>query len=926
MIGQTISHYRITAQLGSGGMGVVYEAQDLTLGRRVALKFLPPDLAKDTAALERFQFEARAASALNHPNICTIYAVENEAGQSFISMELLEGQSLDAKLSNGPLPLDRLLEFGIQLADALDAAHAKGVVHRDIKPANVFVTPRGQIKVLDFGLAKLTRFAEPAMETVATLAGPGPAHLTSPGSTVGTVAYMSPEQARGEVLDPRTDLFSLGAVLYQAATGCLPFPGNTSAVIFHAILQLDPVPITEHNSELPPKLDEILAKAFEKDRELRYQSAADLRGDLRRLKRDLESSKSRVATAPDPVMAHASGTDGGVRADARGGTGALARTVEPSSTVTSSSSAVIAAASQNKLGLALTSLVVLALLAAAGYGLYAFLSRSRALPFQNISIRKVTETGKAARAAISPDGKYILNVVRDRGQESLWLRNLPTDSDTQVIPPAAVHYLSLCFSPDGNYLYFVRSEAASEELEYLYRAPMLGGTLQKLVTDIDSNITFSPDGKRFAFVRYGDPDPGKYRIMIDSVDGGDEKTLVSGPQTGCLFGLAWAPDGKSLICVDLQPDGALTGLLQTDATTHQQKTIFHSDGIFGDPVWMPDGSGQLVLSRDYISNYTRNQIAFISYPAGKYRTVTNDINDYSSLSLAADGHSLAAVLNERHWDLFLVPAAAAGSGQAQQITSGQPVNTFSWTPGGQLIVDQELTLSLLNPDSGSKTGLPMEAHTANGGPSACANGRYVAFVIAGYDGAKTEDIARMDAGGGNVKLLTSGKVDEDAVCSPDSQWVLYRDLASGDALMKVPIEGGPPQKVSDYPAQQGFGISPDGKLVAFLTFQHVGEHEQMLALSPLDSKQPAKLLDFQRSPSGSVRFSPDGEAVVYPIRDHDVDNLWLQPLDGSPGKQVTNFTAEHIGDGFAWSPDGTKLALIRGHVDSDVVLIRDSQP
>ena len=926
MIGQTISHYRITAQLGSGGMGVVYEAQDLTLGRRVALKFLPPDLAKDTAALERFQFEARAASALNHPNICTIYAVENEAGQSFISMELLEGQSLDAKLRNGPLPLDRLLDFGIQLADALDAAHTKGVVHRDIKPANVFVTPRGQIKVLDFGLAKLTRFAEPAMETVATLAGPGPAHLTSPGSTVGTVAYMSPEQARGEVLDPRTDLFSLGAVLYQAVTGCLPFPGNTSAVIFHAILQLDPVPVTEHNSELPPKLDEILAKAFEKDRELRYQSAADLRGDLRRLKRDLESSKSRVATAPDPVMAHASGTDGGVRTDARGGTGTLARTVEPSSTVTSSSSAVITAASQNKLGLALTSLVVLALLAAAGYGLYAFLSRSRALPFQNISIRKVTETGKAARAAISPDGKYILNVVRDSGQESLWLRNLPTDSDTQVIPPAAVHYLSLCFSPDGNYLYFVRSEAASEELEYLYRAPMLGGTLQKLVTDIDSNITFSPDGKRFAFVRYGDPDPGKYRIMIDSVDGGDEKTLVSGPQTGCLFGLTWAPDGKSLICVDLQPDGALTGLLQTDATTHQQKTIFHSDGIFGDPVWMPDGSGQLVLSRDYISNYTRNQIAFISYPAGKYRTVTNDINDYSSLSLAADGHSLAAVLNERHWDLFLVPAAAAGSGQAQQITSGQPVNTFSWTPGGQLIVDQELTLSLLNPDSGSKTGLPMEAHTANGGPSACANGRYVAFVIAGYDGAKTEDIARMDAGGGNVKLLTSGKVDEDAVCSPDSQWVLYRDLASGDALMKVPIEGGPPQKVSDYPAQQGFGISPDGKLVAFLTFQHVGEHEQMLALSPLDSKQPAKLLDFQRSPSGSVRFSPDGEAVVYPIRDHDVDNLWLQPLDGSPGKQVTNFTAEHIGDGFAWSPDGTKLALIRGHVDSDVVLIRDSQP
>jgi eukaryotic-like serine/threonine-protein kinase len=927
MIGQTIAHYRITRQIGSGGMGVVYEAQDLTLGRRVALKFLPPDLAKDAAALERFQFEARAASALNHPNICTIYAVENEAGQSFISMELLEGQSLDAKLGNRPLPVDRLLDLGIQLADALDAAHAKGVVHRDIKPANVFVTPRGQIKVLDFGLAKLTRFAEPAMETVATLAGPVPMHLTSPGTTVGTVAYMSPEQARGEVLDARTDLFSLGAVLYQAATARLPFPGNTAAVIFHAILQLDPAPVTEIDSELPPKLEEILAKALEKDRELRYQSAADLRGDLRRLKRDLESSKSRIVTATDQGATHPGGTEVGVGTAAGVGTGAFAPTVERGSTV-SSSSAVMAAASQNKLGLALTSLVVLALLAAAGYGIYAFLSRSRGLPFQNVSIRKVTETGKASRAAISADGKYILNVVRDRGQESLWLRNLPTNSDTQVIPPAAVHYLSLSFSPDGNYLYFVRSEAASEELEYLYRAPMLGGTLQKLVTDIDSNITFSPDGKQFAFVRYGDPDPDKYRIMIDSVDsgGGDEKALVSGPQTGCLFGLSWAPDGKTLICVDLQPDGALTGLLETNTTTHRQKTIFHSDGIFGDPVWMPDGTGQLVLSRDYISNYTRNQIAFISYPGGKYRAVTNDINDYSSLSLAADGRSLAAVLNERHWDLYLVPAAATGSGQAQQITSGQPVNTFSWTPGGQLIVDQELTLSLLNPDSGSKTGLPMEAHTANGGPTACANGRYVAFVIAGYDGAKTEDIARMDAGGGNVKLLTHGKVDEDAVCSPDSQWVLYRDLASGNALMKVPIEGGTPQKVSDYPAEQGFGISPDGRLVAFLTFQHVGEHQQRLALSPLDSQQPAKILDFEHAPSGPVRFSPDGKAVVYPIRDHDVDNLWLQPLDGSPGKPVTHFTSEHIGDGFAWSPDGTKLALIRGHVDSDVVLIRDSQP
>src|ERR1700691_2300693 len=294
MINQTISHYRITGQLGSGGMGVVYEAQDLDLGRKVALKFLPPQLSRDQNALDRFLLEARTASALNHPNICTIYAVENVEGedaQSFIAMELLEGQNLDQKLYTGPMPTDRLLDISIQLADALDAAHAKGIIHRDIKPANIFLSPRGQVKVLDFGLAKLTR-PDLAMETIgATQESPRPANLTSPGATVGTVAYMSPEQARGEELDTRTDLFSLGTVIYQMATGKLPFSGATSAVVFHAILELDPVSPLQLNAALPPKLNEIIEKLLEKDRDLRYQSAADLRGDLKRLKRDVESGK-----------------------------------------------------------------------------------------------------------------------------------------------------------------------------------------------------------------------------------------------------------------------------------------------------------------------------------------------------------------------------------------------------------------------------------------------------------------------------------------------------------------------------------------------------------------------------------------------------------------------------------------------------------
>ena len=884
--------------------------------------------------MRRFKQEATAAAALNHPNIAHIYEIGEREGTNFIAMEFVDGLTLRQLIHQRQTELPKLLRYLQHVAEGLAKAHAAGIVHRDLKPDNIMVTREGHAKILDFGLAKLIeqQTSQTTAQGMSELATALIKPHSMPGAIVGTVGYMSPEQAQGQVqeIDHRSDIFSFGCILYEAITRRKAFEGKDAIDSLNKIIREQPTPIANLNPEVPYDLQKIVRRCLAKDPDERHQSIKDVAIELKEVRRELQAGAGMDTTVPP---ARTGPTVEAIYSD--GSRAAAASTsFSPSAPSTHQSSAeyIVSGIGQHKGAAALFSAVLLLAATGAGIWMYKAFSTSKK-PERSVvapKLQSLTTSGNASDAAISPDGKWVAHVKNDAGQQSLWLRQVVTTSDKQIVPPSLQRYNGITFSKDGNYLFYVVGEP-NNPFRTLYHVPVLGGASRK-VTNVTSPVSLSPDGTRVAFTRVNQMS-GETALIVANADGTGERQVAMRkvPAQFSGAGPSWSPDGKLIASgvINFDPNtrkaAGTVVEVQVESGAERPVTSHTWPPPIGQVVWLADGRGLAVIAPE--SGTPTNQIWHVSYPDGEVRKITNDLNNYSRLSLTADSSALVTVQTEGASSVWVAPQG--DTSRARQISSGKSDGQagLSLMPDGRIVyVSRESgqnDIWIMDGDGSNQKQLTANA-VNNVHPWVTPDGHYIVFTSTRE--LLRRSIWRMDPDGGNLKRLTEGPGDILPQSSPDGRWVVFWSNRSGELrVWKVSIDGGVPVQLTDQ-VMYNPTVSPDASQIACLYLETQSNAlKSKIAIIPFAGGDPIKVVDLPQSyrqTNAGLRWTPDGRALTYVDTTDGVSNIWSLPLDGGKPVQLTNFKTDRI-FWFNFSRDGKQLALSRGTETSDVILIRD---